>query len=185
MNRTEVRVGLLLIGVGILVIIGYLLGISFFQFVCSISLITAGLAILFGFRPGRRGTRISIPFVGDIRRSGDQAITSEDIWLIAGDLDLDFTNIQSVDAPVRIRIFGFAHDAKIRCDESTPLEVVAYAFVTDYRLPDRSGERIFSPLYYQNPAVGESTASIHVETWAFANSLKVERTPSSEIPAGS
>jgi hypothetical protein len=117
--------------------------------------------------------------VGEIYRSGERALTSEDIWLIAGDLDLDFTNIQTLDAPVRVRVFGFAHDSTIRCDDSTPIEVVAYAFVTDYHTPDRSGERILAQFYFQNLETGETPAKIRVETWTFANSLKVEKLPSS------
>ncbi len=144
-NRGQVLVGssLILFGGGLL--LASMLRINFWAICFPMTLIAAGLFFLLARPPRWEPTSSgNSQFVGDIVRSGEWSVTSEEFRLFVGDVRLDMTRAQFPIGETVIRLNGFVYDADITVPDEVGVAIVSNGFVVGTRLGAQKSDQFLS-----------------------------------------
>lgn len=173
-DRGQVILGAVLVFFGLLALLGRILPIDIGAVCFPLGLIVIGLLIL--LRPQMVGpdTQFTLRPLADLNRRGPWDVRDEEIWVLVGDVDLDFTDVDLPEGETTIRLFGFVGDIDLRIPEGLAATVSCSAVVTDLDAPGHREDLIFAPARWSSPAYREDTpARLRVEIVMFVGDLDI------------
>jgi Cell wall-active antibiotics response 4TMS YvqF len=172
-NRGQLLVGAFLVLLGAGFLLANVLKISFWAICFPASLILVGVLLL--LRPKMFGTTSSSNWYlfGDVKRSGEWAVTDEEFWLLFGDAKLDFTQAQLPVGETTVRINGFVGDVDVTVPPEVGVLVSASGFIVDVRTPTDKIDRFLSLANVASPNYAAAERKLHVSTTFFIGDIDV------------
>jgi predicted membrane protein len=174
-DRGQLFVGGILVIAGLLLLLGKLLHVNLWGILWPAALIGLGVWLVMRPRLVQEGTVVHQRLFGDIDRSGVWEVSDEEIWMFAGDIDLDMSQAEFPLGETRIRCYGFAADLKVRVPEEVGVKVVASNFAGDVKLFGEKHGGLLSPVRVASANYDSAESKILLETSYFASDVKVTR----------
>jgi predicted membrane protein len=174
-NRGQVLVGssLILFGGGLLV--ASLLHINFWAICFPMTLIVAGMFFLIARPPMWEPTTAgNSQFVGDVVRSGEYTVTSEEFRLFVGDVRLDMTRAQFPLGETVIRLNGFVYDADVTVPDEVGVSISANGFVVDSKLGAQHNENFLSGVQMATANYATAERKLRVVMNSFVGNVRVD-----------
>ncbi len=112
MKRWQIFLGILLIVLGLFSLFELMFQINLWRFVGPLLLVALGIWLV--LRPQLAGSDVNVqmPILGDLRKTGVWEATNHEIWMLAGNNRLDFTEASFPNGEATIKIIGFVADVK-------------------------------------------------------------------------
>ena len=120
-----------------------------------------------------KGTSVDMRVWGDIRREDHWQVSKEELWVMLGDVKLDFTNATIPPGETRIRVIGLLGDIKVTVSDAVGLAISAASFITDSRIRGVKREGFLSPVEWETPAYATAEGKVVIESMHLLGSLKV------------
>ena len=177
-NRGQVLVGssLVLFGGGLLV--ASLLHINFWAICFPMGLIMLGVFFLIARPPMWEPTTAgNSQFVGDVVRSGEYTVTSEEFRLFVGDVRLDMSRAQFQLGETVIRLNGFVYDADLTVPDDVGVSIVANGFVVDSKLGAQHSENFLSGVQLATANYPTAERKLRVVLNSFVGDIRVNLRP--------
>jgi predicted membrane protein len=173
-NRGQVLVGssLILFGGGLL--LASLLHINFWAICFPMALIMLGVFFLIARPPMWEPTTAgNSQFVGDIVRSGEYTVTSEEFRLFVGDVRLDMSRAQFLMGETVIRLNGFVYDADLTVPDEVGVSLVSNGFVVDTKLGAQHSSNFLSGVQIATANYATAERKLRVVMNSFVGDLRV------------
>jgi hypothetical protein len=172
-NRGRALVGAFLVLLGGGFLLANLLQISLWSICLPSSLILIGVLLL--LRPKIFGASSASNWYlfGDVKRSGEWAVTDEEFWLLFGDTKLDFTRAQLPVGETTFRINGFIGDVDVTVPPDVGVLVSASGFIVDVRTPAEKIDRFLSLANVASPNYVTAERKLHLSTIFFIGDIDV------------
>ena len=167
----QLVIGLLLVLWGVLLLLSRAIGISFWMLCWPSLIILLGLWLL--LRPQFSGS-IKITPVGDLSRGGVDALHSEEIWMFAGDIELDLRQSQIPAGETCYRLRFFAGEVELRLPPGVGYAIKSSAMVTNAEIEGLKVEYVFSGLEQFSPDYEQAERKIRLDIASFVTDLEVE-----------
>jgi predicted membrane protein len=173
-NKTTLFLGTGLILIGILAVIKVLTGFDFWVFLFPILIILFGVFLI--MRPNMTGNNAEFifRFLGEFEETGNWPVRNQEIWVLVGDVELDFRTAEIPTGVTEISIYGFVQDIRIREPQGVGVIVESNAFVMDRKIHGNKQDHIFSSTAYKNENYTASDRKIHIKTWGFVGEIKLD-----------
>lgn len=172
-KRGELFLGGILVLVGFIALIGSLLHVNLWTFFWPLLFILLGTWFILRPRMVAEGREVTMKLIGDIKRRGAWPLRDEEIWLIVGDIDLDFSQAALPDGETRLRVYGFVGDVELIVPEEVGLKIHSVAFVSDAKVFGGKEESFVVPFDYATPGYEQASRRIRLDTVHFVSDLKV------------
>lgn len=175
MKRWQIFLGLILIVLGLFSLFELFFHINLWQFVWPLLLVTLG--VLLSLRPQMASSdfKVQMPILGDFRRTGVWEVTNHEVWMLAGNNRLDFTDASFPNEEATFRIIGFVADVRIILPEDVGLAVESNAIVSELRGLVQKEERFLSPLSYETEGYEVMSKKVRLQTFGFVSDIRVKR----------
>jgi lia operon protein LiaF len=175
MKRWQIFLGLLLIVLGLFSLFELVFHINLWRFVGPLLLVALGVWLI--LRPQMAGpdVKVQMPIFGDIRKTGVWEATNHEIWMLAGNSRLDFTDASFPNGEATIRIIGFVADVKVILPEDVGLFIESSAIVSELKGITNKEERLFNTLEYATPEYQSASKKVKLQTVAFVSTIKLKR----------
>lgn len=162
-NRAQAVIGIVIILFGMLLLVGNILDVNVGVLFWPLLLIAAGLWLVLRPRMVAEGTAVTQKILGDIERSGQWTVHSEDITLLIGSLDLDLREANIPVGDTNLRFIGIVGDIDLSLPEDVGIFVVATAVVSEIDVRRDKQETIFSSgrIKSSNYATAERRIQLH------------------------
>lgn len=175
MKKWQIIVGVGLILLGLFSLLEIFLEIDLGRFIFPLILIGLGLLIIFRNRLVEPGVDVRMPIIGDIRKSGEWQAKHHEIWWFVGTTRLDFSETIFPEGEAKIKIFGFVNDLKILLPEDVGMDLVSFAFFSDYHGIDRTEERFFGVLEDRTENYPSAEKKVMIQINSFVADIHVTR----------
>jgi hypothetical protein len=175
MRRSEIIIGSIVLGVGVLFLLGTLFNIDIWGLLCPAGLIGLGIWLIYRTRTDPQQGDVRIRFVGDIRRRGNWQPESEEVWAFVLDTVLDFTEADLPDGETTLRYGAFVNDIKITAPPEIGIAVQSMAFMTEARINGPSEQTFFMPFEWQSDNFTTATKKVTVKPMCFVSEVKIQQ----------
>ena len=165
---------------GFLILIGFSAIIKnifgFDLWVILFPLLLIGIGVFLIMRPSLtvEGSEVIFKLLGEYRLTGSWQVRDQEIWVIIGDVDLDFRTAEIPAGISQVRLYGFVGDVRIRPPENAAIQVAADGFITSSSFQGNKQDSFLTTRYFKSPSYEESDRKVNLRTWFFVNDLKVE-----------
>jgi predicted membrane protein len=174
-NRGQLILGGFLLFLGLVSLLSVLFNIDFGAFCWPIGLILVGVWLLVRPRFTRSEGATFIRPIGDLQRRGTWQVSDQELWLIIGDTNLDFTEAIIPMGETTLRVSGFVGSVDIRAPHSIGLSVSSTSFVTDSKLWGEKRDYFLSPFTRTSEAYETAERKINIEIMYFVVDLRAEQ----------
>ena len=174
-KKTQMVLGAVLIGLGILFLLSRIFNIDFGVICWPSILILIGVFIIVRPRIAPEGSDVRMLFIGDLNRSGEWDVSDQEIWSFVGDVDLDFTQANIPDDEVAYRLTSFVGDVDILVPADIGISISATGFVNEGRVEGKKRGGFLTPIKFTSENYEDATKKIHFEMVSFVSELKVVR----------
>jgi lia operon protein LiaF len=173
--------GGLLITIGVVSLAGVIFHINFASLCLPIGLITIGL--FFILRPGlqSRNAKNHVYLAGNVRRSGQWQVASEEVWIIICDVDLDFSTARIPAGETIIQIFGLIGDIKILLPGDVGISVNSEGIFSEVKFFGDKNESVMTGINQATPNYAASERRIRLETGFIFSDIKIQQVESESI----
>ncbi len=138
------------------------------------TLIIAGMFFLIARPPMWEPTTAgNSQFVGDVVRSGEYTVTSEEFRLFVGDVRLDMTRAQFPLGETVIRLNGFVYDADLTVPDDVGVSISANGFVVDTKLGAQHSENFLSGVQLATANYPTAERKLRVVMNSFVGDIRV------------
>jgi predicted membrane protein len=171
----RVVLGIIVILFGLAVLFGAVFRIDVGNLVCAGLLIFVGAVLLlraFAIVPAK-GSAVRI--FGPLRRGGAWQVAEEDIWVVLGDVRLDFTQAEIPAGETPIRVFSFLGNLRALVPEGVGVSVVSNALINDVRLLDQRGDGFLVPVELATEGYETAERRISLEATYLISNVRVRR----------
>jgi lia operon protein LiaF len=175
MRKSEIIIGSIVLGIGILLLIGAIFHIDIWGLICPAGLIALGIWLIYRTRQAPGGGNIKLRFVGDIRRRGNWQVEDEEIWGFVNDTLLDFTEASIPDGEITFRFGAFVNEIKIKATAEIGVAIHSMAFMTESRIHGPSEQTFFLPFEWQSDNFAAASKKVWIKPAAFYCEVKVEQ----------
>jgi predicted membrane protein len=175
MRRSEIIIGSIVLGVGVLLLIGAIFDIDIWGLLCPAGLIGLGVWLIYRTRKDPREGDVNIKFVGDIRRSGSWQPQSEETWGFVLDSRLDFTEADLPAGETVLRVGAFVNAVKATVPANVGVAVQSMAFFTESRINGEKQETFFIPFTWESDNFTSAAKKIVLKPTCFVSEIKVEQ----------
>lgn len=175
MRRSEVIIGSIVLGAGILLLIGAILNIDIWGLLCPAGLIGLGVWLIYRTRKDPSEGDVNIKFVGDIRRKGAWQPQNEETWGFVLDSRLDFTQADLQDGETVFRVSAFVNDIKVTVPTQVGVAIQSMAFLTESRINGKKQETFFIPFSWESDNFTSAAKKIIIKPMCFVSEVKVEQ----------
>ena len=175
--RSELLFGFGLLTLGILWLGGNILGVDVWAVCWPAGLILLGIWLLVRPRLDYNGSQVSILLFGDVRRSGSWNVTSQEIYMLIGDVDLDLSQAQIPPGETIVRVISFIGDIDLLVPAQAGVSINSYAFLTTSKFLKRKVDSFVIPLSLQSETYLAAERKIRVEAFGFINDIKIRQVP--------
>ncbi|MFO7697033.1 MAG: cell wall-active antibiotics response protein LiaF [Anaerolineae bacterium] len=174
-SQGQIILGVALIAVGLLAILDRWLGISLGRVFFPLLLIALGVWIM--VRPSRvaAGTRVAQQIFGDVVRK--DAVASEDILVLIGDVKIDWRAAEWPFAPVHLHISGLLGDIRVKLPQHVGVSLEARSAIGSMRLDDRKQDAFFALTSLRTDGYEDADQQLAIEVTHLLGDVRVERGP--------
>ena len=174
-NRSQVMIGIILVGVGLLLLLGRLIDVDLGQFCWPVGLIVLGALVLLRPRMLPPDTEYTVRPFGDVRRRERWPVRNEEIWMLIGNVHLDLRAADVPSGETLIRIFGLIGDVDLLTPKDVAVKVTVGAFITDMDAPGKKEDGFLATMAWRNAAYEEerSERRLHIDLSMFIADLDV------------
>jgi len=174
-RKSQLTAGLVLIGVGVLLFVASLLGVSAWKLLFPLILIGLGVWVVLRPRDLDRPAKVTQHLLGDIDRSGPWVVADEEIMTLIGDVNLDFTQAEIPLGETRIRTVGFVQDITIRIPSDVGIAVETSGVFGEVNLFGEKREAFFSSIALQSESYRVADQTIRLVADGFVVEVKVRQ----------
>lgn len=174
-NRGQLILGGFLLFLGLVSLLSVIFNVDLGAFCWPIGLILVGVWLLVRPRYTRTESNTFIRPIGDLHRRGTWQVADQEIWIIIGDTDLDFTEAIIPTGETTLRIYGFVGSVDVRAPGSVGVSVSSTSFVTDSKLWGEKRDYFLSPFTRTSEAYQSAERKINIEIMYFVVDLRVEQ----------
>ena len=175
MRRSEVIIGGIILGIGVILLLGSLFNIDVWGLICPAGLIAVGILLIYRTRQDPGDRTLNIKFVGDIRRKADWVPQSEETWGFVLDSRLDFTNADLPDGETIFRVLCFVNDIKATFPADVGIAIYSLAFMTDSRILGEKQETFVIPFEWQSENYQTAVKKVVFKPTCFVSEIKLEQ----------
>lgn len=143
-QRAQLWAGVGLVTLGLLLLVARLLHIDLGQLCCPTALILLGGWFL--FRPYWTQAELGVRVFGDLKRRQPWTVRNEELWVLIGDTELDFTRAEIPEGETVIRLLGLIHDVDVRLPVDAALRITSTALVTELEAQGHKEDNVFVPV---------------------------------------
>jgi predicted membrane protein len=179
MRKSEIIIGAIVLGVGVLLLIGAIFDIDIWGLICPAGLIGLGAWLIYRTRQDPREGDVKIRFVGDIRRTGAWQPQSEETWGFVFDTKLDFTEAEIPMGETTFRMICFVNDIKVTLPAELGIAIYSLAFMTEARINDKSEQVFVMPYEWQSDNYDTAAKKIILKPSSFVSELRITQVESS------
>jgi lia operon protein LiaF len=172
-HRGQVLLGAFLVAIGLMVLLGNLLGVNLWRVFWPLLLIGLGAWFILRPRMVEEGTAVTQRIIGDIRRGGEGRVQDEEIFVLIGDVKLDWREAIWPEGETRLRILGFIGDIELRVPENVGVSLASTSFISSVRWLDRKEDGIFLPLQLESEHYDLARQRLRIEIVHFIADVKV------------
>lgn len=174
MRRTELIVGGIILGIGVILLFGSLFNIDVWGLICPAGLIGLGILLIYRTRQDPSDRALNIRFVGDIRRKADWVPQSEETWGFVLESRLDFTDADLPDGETVFRVLAFVNDIKATFPADVGVAIHSLAFMTESRIHGEKQETFFIPFEWQSTNFQTAVKKVVFKPTCFVSEIKIE-----------
>ncbi|MGC9522553.1 MAG: cell wall-active antibiotics response protein LiaF [Anaerolineae bacterium] len=174
-GRTQVIVGVVVLGLGLLLLVGNLANIDVWSYLWPTLLIGLGVYLVVRSQRAEKGGPVDFHLLGDIYRRGRWAVRDEEVWCVIGDINLDLTDAIVPPGETTIRLRGFVGDVTVTVPEEVGIAVASTAFVTDARVFHHKQDYFLTPYESESDNYHAAERKIRVESLYFVSNLRIRR----------
>jgi len=174
-NRGQLFIGGVLVALGLVLLLGKALHINLWGILWPLALIALGVWLVMRPQLAPEGTVVHQKLFGDIERKGIWDVTDEEIWMFAGDVDLDMSQADLPLGETTIHFSGFAGDITLKVPPELGVKVSANMFAGDCKFMGDKQSTFLSPMRLVSDNYETAESKLHLECNAFASDIKVER----------
>lgn len=171
--RGQVLIGGIIILLGVVFLVDNLVDINISAFFWPLLLIGLGVWVLARPQLVGRDTIVTQRFLGEIDRSGEWDVQSEEFQSFIADTTLDMTKASLPEGVTHLRFLNFVGDIELIVPEAVGVFVQSSAFVSNVKVNGRKEESFLGPLQMQTEDYKAATSKIRVEATGFVNEIKV------------
>lgn len=183
MRRSEILIGAIVLGAGVLFLIGAVFDIDVWGLLCPAGLIVLGGWLIYRTRQDPREGDLRIRFVGDIRRSGMWRVDNEETWGFVFDTKLDFTQAEIPVGETSLRMICFVNDIKVTMPAEVGIAVYSLAFMTEARINDKNEQVFVMPYEWKSDNYEMASKKIILKPSSFVSELRITQVePSTDSP---
>jgi len=175
MRRSEVVIGGIILGIGVLLLLGSIFNIDVWGLICPAGLIALGILLIYRTRQDPSERAFKVKFVGDIRRKADWTPQSEETWGFVLDSRLDFTDVDLPDGETVFRAVAFVNDIKATLPADIGVAIYSLAFMTDSRIQGEKQETFFIPFEWQSANYQTAVKKVVFKPTCFVSEIKIEQ----------
>jgi predicted membrane protein len=136
-TQGRMLLGIVVVVFGLLLLLGALFDLDPGTFFCPGILILVGAWLIFRALTHDPGTTLGTHLFGPVRRDGVWPVIEEEIWVVLGDVKLDFSQAEIPEGETTIRIFSFLGKVRALVPADVGIAVATTALINDVRLADR------------------------------------------------
>lgn len=175
MRRSEIIIGSIVLGGGVLLFIGAIFDIDIWGLLCPAGLIGLGAWLIYRTRKDPSEGDVNIKFVGDIRRSGAWQPHNEETWGFVIESRLDFSEAHLPEGETVFRVGAFVNDLKVSVPIDFGVAVQSMAFMTESRINGQKQDTFFIPFIWESDNFATATKKIVLKPTCFVSEIKVEQ----------
>jgi hypothetical protein len=163
-NRNQALVGgfLLLLGIGFL--LANVLKVNFWAVCFPAGLILLGVLLLLRPKVFSTSSTSSWTLFGPVKRGGAWTPADEEIWLLLGDVKLDFMQAQLPAGETHIHINGLIGDVDVLAPAEVGVAVSASGLIVNLRTPTDKVDRFLSPADSASLNYAAAERKLHLST---------------------
>jgi lia operon protein LiaF len=174
-NQGRILIGSAIILFGLMLLIGNLFQIDVGALCFPTALILLGLWLLLRIWLIQPQTAPHVRVFGPVTREGTWQVADEEIWLVIGDLILDFSQAEIPVGKTTIRTFGFVNSIRVFVPEGVGLALSSTAFLTSARFLGRQRDAFGFPLQLASDGYETAERKILLETLYFVADVRVRQ----------
>lgn len=174
-SRGQLIVGLLLLLFGLLALIGAVTNIDVGDLFWPSVLIIIGVWFLVRPRVVKDGSQAHIQLLGDVFRTGQWSVSSQEIWIGIADVDLDLTQAEVPTGETTFRIIGFIGDIDLTVPPGVGVAVEAMGMISTIRFLDKKSDYFLTPVHLKTDGYDTAEKKIILETTAFIGDLSIRQ----------
>ena len=175
MRKSEMTIGVLILGVGILLLVGAIFDINIWGLICPAGLIGLGLWLIYRTRMDPSDGDINIRFVADIRRQGIWQVQNQEIWGFVLDSRLDFSEAELPDGTTTLRMGAFVNDIKATIPANFGVAIYSMAFMTESRIQGKKKETFFLPFHWESANFATAAKKVVLKPTCFVSEIRIEQ----------
>ena len=175
MRRSELIIGGIILGVGVILFLGSLFNIDIWGLICPAGLIALGILLIYRTRQDPNDRALNIKFVGDIRRKVDWVPQSQETWGFVLESRLDFTDTDLPDGETVFQVVSFVNDIKATIPADVGVAIYSLAFMTDSRIQGEKQETFFVPFEWQSANFQTAHKKVVFKPTCFVSEIKIEQ----------
>jgi predicted membrane protein len=174
-SRGQLLLGFFLIMFGAFALLGAVTNIDVGDLFWPTVLIVLGVWFIIRPRVVKNGSQAHIQILGDVLRTGQWSVSSQEIWIGIADIDLDLTQAEVPAGVTTFRIVGFIGDIDLTVPKDVEVAVEAMGMVSTVRFLDRKGDYFLTPVHLKTDGYEEAEKKVVLEATAFIGDLKVRQ----------
>lgn len=174
-KKGQLILGSALVILGLMSLISNIFKIDFSAVCWPTVLILLGAWLIWRPKFIQGGGEVNIKPLSNIHRSQAWSVEPEEIWMLVGDVHLDFTQAEIPIGETPIRIFGFVGSVTLLAPANVQISGASSAFLTDANLFGKKQERFVTTLRYSLGDDPNSERLIRLETFFFVCDLDLIR----------
>jgi lia operon protein LiaF len=175
MKRWQIILGVFLVLLGLFSLIDLFFHFNPWRYLFPLLLVALGVWLILRPQITGRDIKVETPILGDVRKTGVWDVKNHEIWMLAGDIRLDFSQAAFPEGDALVRIVGFVSDVKVILPEDVGLTVDAAAIVSEIRSFEAKQERFLTGLTYQSPGYDNAEKRVKLETIGFVSEVRIKR----------
>ena len=175
-----VIIGGLLITFGLLALFSNLFQIDFGAICWPAALILVGIGLLLSPRLELSEKNIKFRPLADVKRRGAWTVEDEEIWLLVGDVKLDFSEANIPAGETLIRLMGFVGGVRLTLPADVGYSVNSTAFLNELRTPDGKSSTFVSAMKRQSEGYQEAGRKIRLDSVYFIADIRVRESEEKE-----
>lgn len=174
-SNSLLTLGGIITATGLIFLLSALLDISFLGICIPIGVILLGVWILIRPRIVADDSDLRLLIFGDVKRRGTWEVRGEEVWLLIGDVRLDFSQAEVPFGETTYHVNAFISDIRLTLPEDVGISISSLAFLNTTRLPGIKRDVFVVPFEYQSDDYASCTRKIRLETVCFIADIRINR----------
>lgn len=172
-SNGRIIVGIGIIAVGLLILVGNILNVDLGFLCLPAVLILLGISLLLRPWLASPDTAVRASVFGPIRRSGAWQVADEEIWLLVGDVNLDFSEAVIPPGETVVRVFCFVTTIRVTVPEGVGVVVSPLSFLADVKMLGKKRDIFLAQSSLASEDYDTAERKIQVQPTCFVADVRV------------